>query len=351
MRLTALLYLLLAALPAAAAAVPPHAVAFIYHRFGETRYPSTSITLGQFDAQLDYLARHHYHVWPLELIVAHLRAGRAIPDHTVAITIDDAFRSVYEHAYPRLRARGWPFTVFVSTEAVDRRLPAFMSWAQMRRMAAHGAHFADHGTRHVHMLERLPGEDETAWRARIRRNILHGHARLVAELGPAVDTAPKLFAYPYGEYDTALANLVRSLGFVGLGQESGAIGAHSDLRALPRFPMAERFAALDSFALKAAALPLQPTSIQPWEPVATQNPPRLTLQFAAGGAQLSRLQLGQLSCYASDRGRIGVKRVGETGFVIEATKPFPRGRARYNCTAPDAAGKRWYWYSHPWLIR
>jgi hypothetical protein len=95
-----------AAVCAAPAPVPSHAVVFIYHRFGDDRYPSTNTGTQQFAAELDWLAANHYEVWPLPRIVEDLQAGKDIPDHVVAITLDDAFQSGYEHAYPLLKARG-----------------------------------------------------------------------------------------------------------------------------------------------------------------------------------------------------------------------------------------------------
>src|SRR5579872_2797447 len=90
---------------AAATPVPSHAVVFIYHRFGDDRYPTTDTTTAQFKAQLDWLAANHYEVWPLPKIVEHLKGGQDIPDHVVAITVDDAFQSFYEHGYPLLKDR------------------------------------------------------------------------------------------------------------------------------------------------------------------------------------------------------------------------------------------------------
>src|SRR6185503_355428 len=110
---------------AAPAAVPSHAVVFIYHRFGDDRYPSTDTKTEQFKAQLDWLAENHYEVWPLPRIVHYLQSGQAIPDHVVAITVDDAFQSFYDNAYPLLKERGWPFTVFVASDGVDSKQPDF----------------------------------------------------------------------------------------------------------------------------------------------------------------------------------------------------------------------------------
>ncbi len=58
-------------------------------------------------AQLDWVARH-YRVIPLVRLV-----DGPVPERALAITFDDGYRSVYEHAFPLLRARGMPATLFL----------------------------------------------------------------------------------------------------------------------------------------------------------------------------------------------------------------------------------------------
>ncbi|MFQ5585304.1 MAG: polysaccharide deacetylase family protein [Thermodesulfobacteriota bacterium] len=345
--LVVIVALLLFSLGAGAAptyAVPSHAVIFMYHRFGEERYPSTNIRIDQFEAHLHHLEEEGYRVWSLERIVTYLREGKPIPDRTVAITIDDAYRSVYTNAYPRLRARGWPFTVFVATDPIDRRFTSMMTWKQMREMAKHGVSFANHTTTHDHLLLRKPDESNDTWLERVKGDILKAEKRLEAKLG----TAPKLFAYPFGEYDRQLADLVEEMGYVGFGQQSGAAGPYSDLRALPRYPMAEAYSDIDQFSMKAASLALPVTRAEPWDPlIVGRKRPKLEVTLAESDAILD-----QLTCYVSGQGRVGVVWTdqGERRFTIQAAEPLPRGRSRYNCTAPSKKSKRYYWYSHPWLI-
>jgi len=126
---------------AVASAQESQAVVLMYHHFGVNEHPSTNVRLAQFDAHLDYLAQAGYQVWPLTKVVDYLRQQKPFPGRVAAITIDDAYRSVFEQAYPRLRERGWPFTVFVATDGVDRHFKAYMSWQQMREMQRHRARF------------------------------------------------------------------------------------------------------------------------------------------------------------------------------------------------------------------
>jgi len=66
------------------------------------------------------LAKHlaffstHYQVVPLATIVT------GAPERALAITFDDAYRSVYQYALPILREYQSPATVFVVTDAIDK---------------------------------------------------------------------------------------------------------------------------------------------------------------------------------------------------------------------------------------
>jgi poly-beta-1,6-N-acetyl-D-glucosamine N-deacetylase len=326
-------------------AVPSHAVVFIYHRFGDDRYPSTNIRLDQFEAQLNWLAKNDYQVWPLPKIVEYLKANKPIPDHVVAISIDDAFQSAYANAYPRLKARGWPFTVFVSTGAVDQHLPDYMSWDELREMAEHGANFGDHTVDHAHLPFRLKGETDLAWADRMRKDILQAQERLQAELGAHTNSSPKLFAYPYGEYDQDLAELVNGLGFVAFGQEAGVLSAPMDVRALPRFPIEEHYGDLAGFILKAQSLPLPIKQLVPWNPLITHdNPPRLTVTLVPDAFPTDALH-----CYLNGPPMfIHWLDAAKTQFTLQAEHALEVGRSRYNCTA--LVDGRYYWYSHMWLL-
>lgn len=328
----------------AADAVPSHAVAFIYHRIGDSRYPSTDTRTEQFKEQLDWLAGNSYQVWPLPRVVEYLGAGKPIPDRVVVITVDDAFQSFYENGYPLLKARGWPFTVFVSTDSVDGKLADFMSWDELRELAAHGGTLANHTADHGHLPFRQKGETDMAWADRVRTDIEKAQSRLQAELGRAANTQPKLFAYPYGEFSEELVKLVNGLGYVAFGQQAGAMGPTLDPRALPRFPINEHFGSVQEFALRASALPFPLRSVTPWEPMLRgNNPPLMRLELEPG-----RLPSGGLRCYLNGP-PMEVKWLDEakTAFSLQADGPLPPGRERYNCTA--YVGGRYYWYSHMWL--
>jgi len=319
------------------------AVVFIYHHFGVDAYPSTNIRIEQFEAQIEYLENSGHQIWPLEKIADYIYQGKKIPDNIIALTIDDAYISVLTEAYPRLIKRGWPFTVFVSTDSIDQQQSAYMSWDQMRSMKKKGVSFANHSSSHAFLINRLPDESLADWEKRVKKDIKNAQRRIEKELGKT----PKLFAYPYGEYNIALKNIIEELGYIAFGQHSGAIVTNSDKYILPRYPMAERFAAMKEFIIKAnsRAMPLQ----QPYiiEPVITNMlRPRLEVTLEESDALLE-----QLNCYASEQGRMDInwQDKNKRNFSIQSKHPLPIGRSRYNCTAPSASDGRYYWFSQLWI--
>jgi len=322
------------------------AVVFMYHRFGEDRFPSTSIRVDQFRRQMDYLRDGGFTVIPLTQLMAFLSGSQALPSRAVVITVDDAYRSVYEVAYPLLSEYGFPFTVFVSTDPVDSKLSGYLSWDQVREMAANGVTFANHGAGHIHMVQRQTDETEINWQHRIGTDIEKGWQRLAEELSSTIKPLQGVFAYPYGEYDTGVAKLLTERGYIAFGQQSGAVGRHSDQRVLPRFPMAEAFAGIDGFRTKANSLPLPVLDVAPWDPVTDDSLPEITITLARSDARL-----GELACFVGGHGKVEVRWVEpNTRFIVGPGQVLGKGRHRVNCTAPRHDG-RYYWFSHQWIVQ
>ncbi|VVS95423.1 polysaccharide deacetylase family protein [Desulfoluna spongiiphila] len=319
------------------------AVIFMYHRFGDARFPSTNIRMDQFKEHLAYLEENGFHVAPLDEVVASLKSGDKLPEKTVALTMDDAYASVYEHAWPLLKEKGWPFTVFVGTEGVDKGYNDYMTWGQMRELKKAGVQFANHTATHPHMTEKAPEETEEQWLSRLKADVLKAQERLDEELG----TCPRMLAYPYGEYNTKVADLVAELGFIAFGQHSGAAGSTTDFRAAPRFPMSETYGTLRSFRTKSRSLALPVVSMTPWDPETTDRQPELEVFLGPGDALWN-----ELSCYVSGQGRVDIEWVvpGKQ-FKVRAKEPFSVGRHKYNLTVPAKNRRAYHWFSRQWIVR
>ena len=327
------------------AAADDHAVVLVYHHVGTDTPASTSVTPGTFDKHLDYLADHGFRVWPLSRILDRLSAGEPVPPDTVALTFDDAYESVLTEAVPRLRRRGWPFTVFVSTDYIDKDYAGYMTWDQLRKVVTAGGELGNHSRSHPHLVRRQPGEGPAAWRQRVRAEIRGAQERLEAE----TDGAVKLFAYPYGEFNEELESIVADAGFFGVGQQSGPVGHGSDWRAVPRFPMATDFAGMESFPAKVRSRPLPVTVLAPQDRLVPGDLERPVLRLRLGEGEF---RAPALACYASGQGRMDVTWIDREGreLTVRPRQPIRPGRTRYNCTAPSSSRDGvYFWYSYQWL--
>ena len=312
------------------------AVVFMYHRFGESDRSATNIRIEQFEAHIRELTRKRFNVVPLQEVVDATRAGRTLPDRTVAITIDDAFLSVYTEAWPRLRVVNFPFTLFVATDAIDRGLRSYMNWNQIRELAEAGVTIGSQTGSHLHMA--------TAGKARNADELTRSQARFKTELG----ITPKLFAYPYGEYAAALKPIIKNAGFAAaFGQHSGVVHPGANFFFLPRFAMNETYGDIGRFRLAANALPLAVSEITPADPLLARNnnPPH----FGFTVADKSIVSLARLACYASGQGKAQIERLGRRRIEIRMTRAFPTGRSRVNCTMPAGSG-RWRWFGMQFFV-
>ena len=97
-----------------------------YHRVvddcaaaADTEMPSMLISTAMFERHLDYIGRHFRFV-SLDDIGDHALSGRPFETPVAAVTFDDGYRDVYEHAYPVLERKGIPAAVFVVTDLVGK---------------------------------------------------------------------------------------------------------------------------------------------------------------------------------------------------------------------------------------
>jgi len=346
-------WLIVCCVIAARTATLQAAVVLQYHHVSANTPASTSVSPERFKMHLEEIAREGFQVVPLQQLVDDLRAGRPLPDRTVAITFDDGYSSVYGEAFPLLKQRAWPFTVFVNSEPHDRGQQGFMSWEQLRELHRGGATIANHTVSHAYLVRLDPAEDEVTWRARVEKEIADAEQRILQEIGEA----PKLLAYPYGEYNRVVLEITGALGYAGFGQHSGPLAAYSDLRALPRFPFGGPYGERQDFLLKIRSLPMPleggPQSIRrettdghPLEDIILHGPsvrPKLILRLETG------FPAGRVSCFATGQGQIPVVAL-ESSVTTQAERPLGPGRSRYNCTAPAAETGRFYWISQPWIV-
>lgn len=314
---------------------------FIYHRFDEQRYPSTNISSDVFKQQLDYLKDNQIELISLSEIAARLESGQPLPEHAVALCVDDSYRSFYDVAMPVLRQYGYPVTLFVNTDAVGTS--GYLSWEELKSLHGEGVEIGNHTASHAYLVEALPGENLKQWRERIKADILKAQESFEQRLG----IRPKLFAYTFGEYSTVVVEIVKEMGFTAaFAQQSGVIHDQYDRYILPRFPMGGPFATLKGFVNKLHMRPLVVLDQEPFDPVIAENPPVLSFKLVD-----NTIHPGRFNCFVQGNNHCRVERdmgKGAGWYKIIADEPLSGRRNKYTLTLQGKKSE-WLWFSHPWI--
>jgi peptidoglycan/xylan/chitin deacetylase (PgdA/CDA1 family) len=103
-----------------------------YHRVVEdfassaaSSIPATLISLKTLEHHLDWIGRR-YHFISLDEMESYPESGERFKKPVAAVTFDDGYREVYDHAFPLLKRKGIPAAVFVVTDLIGTsRIPVY----------------------------------------------------------------------------------------------------------------------------------------------------------------------------------------------------------------------------------
>jgi peptidoglycan/xylan/chitin deacetylase (PgdA/CDA1 family) len=207
-----------------------------YHSLDPSGSP-ISVHPDAFRRHVEWLASGAVPVRGLEELVSS-------PEPGIAVTFDDAFVSFRDIAWPLLKERGVPVTVFVPTDHAGRtnrwpdesyagipELP-LLDWDALARLAAEGVRLGSHTASHRD-LRTLDDDD-------LERE-LEGAAERIGE----ITRRPDVLAYPYGFADERVAAAARSVYAYACTDELRVLDADDDRHLLPR---------LDAYYLQAPGL-------------------------------------------------------------------------------------------------
>jgi len=199
-----------------------------YHAVSSSWSGTLAVSPRALQGQLELALRRGYEAMTFSELVAGGGAGR-----TLAVTFDDAYRSVHDLARPVLHRLGIPATVFAPTDFVGRDAPMSwpgiehhaagrharelrpMSWEQLGALQAEGWEVGSHTASHPH-LTRLADDQLDAEMLRSRR-------MLEQRLGRPC----RSIAYPYGDADARVARAAERAGYLAgadLGPAAGERG-------------------------------------------------------------------------------------------------------------------------------
>lgn len=307
---------------------------FVYHRFGDERYPSTNIQLDQFEGHLKYLEENNYQSLTLSDALKRLKEDQSTNGKYVVLTIDDAYKSFYEKALPLLEKYDMNATLFVNTETVG--FPDFMDWDEIKETQTSGIEIGNHSHSHAYFLN-ASAQD-------FRDDLAQSEALFKANLA----RSPSVYAYPYGEWNVDMVSFLKQAGYAGAAaQHSGVMHPKSNRFALPRFPMSTAYAAIEQFIEKLQMKGFNEAS-STFHSTALTNVdyPYLSLTLDPelfDGADIQGFISGKKAIMTHQE--MGNDRLNVRLWTEEA---LTNRRTRFTVTAKDRQGK-WHWMSYVFI--
>ena len=300
-------------------------LSLMYHRFDESKYPSTNIQMNVFKQQIKIIRNSKYNFYDPK----DLKKNFYIPkiQKKILITIDDAFSSFYEVAWPYLKEEKIPFILFVSTEAIGKS--GYMTWDQIKELEKENiAYIGNHSHTHDYLVD-LENKD-------FIKDINTANAIFIKNLG----YNPIFFSYPFGEYSNLIKEKITENFKFSFGQHSGVIDVNKDPYELPRFPINEKYGDLKRFQFLINLQPLQYKILHPEEKYLTKNnPPKFYVEFFN-----EQKNLNNINCFSDEGNRWEKSNVkfDINTLYINFREKFLFRRGRVNCSLNDNGIWRWF---------
>ena len=310
-------------------------IVLMYHRFEENKYPSTNTKIANFKNQLNLIKEEKIK------FINPYQFNQNLIDQTnlrkVMITIDDAFSSFYENAWPIIKDRKIPIILFVSTREVGKK--GYMTWEQIREISKENfVHIGNHSHTHEYLIDYSLNQ--------IKEDLLKSISTFKKEIG----YNSNFFSYPFGEYSLEFKNLVRELGFTyAFGQHSGVIDLTKDKFELPRFPINEKYGEIKRFKTLLKTLPFKYKKIIPEEKYINDktNPPNIIVEFEKMNSNLKNI-----NCFSNEEGQWRNSKIiflNDFTINIKLQGKFTTERGRVNCSLREPDGS-WRWLGIQFVI-
>ncbi len=308
-------------------------LSIMYHRFNEFEYPSTNISMDIFKKHVELIFDANLSFYHPKKFEKEFNLPKK--EKKILLTIDDAFKSFYDNAWPYLKKNKIPFILFVSTEPVGNK--GYMNWEQIKEIdSSKFSVIGHHSHSHDYLIDKSPEV--------FLDDIKTSNLIFKEKLG----YVPTLFSYPFGEYSKYMRDYISKNFKVAFGQHSGVIDINKNKFELPRFPINEKYGEIKRFKSIINYYPLEYESLEPVEKKLSKenNPPKFKVKFFKNQKNISNI-----NCYSNEVDqwmKSNIKLV-DNELTIKFRGPFLPRRGRINCSVNDNGN--WRWFGTQFIVR
>ena len=298
----------------------------MYHRFEENKYPSTNIQIDVFLKQIQLIKDLNYEFIHPDDFQKNFNVPKT--QKKILLTIDDAFKSFYDVAWPFLKENKIPFILFVSTEPIGSK--GYMTWDQIKEVNNENFGVIGH---HSHSHEYLIEKNNKDF----VKDIETANKFFDEKIG----YIPNLFSYPFGEYSEFMRDYISNNFTYAFGQHSGVIDINKEKFQLPRFPINEKYGEIKRFMSIIKTHPLEYKILIPTKKKLNKknNPPIFSVEFFE-----DQKNIRNINCYSNEGNKWEKSNIKFAGNIlsIKFREAFLPRRGRINCSLNDDGKWRWF---------
>jgi len=196
-------------------AFQPQLVILLYHHIlpaaDNNTYSNNGwvVTRELFESQMEYLYKNQYHTVTSDELRSFLYEKKALPPKSVMITFDDGYLSNYLFAYPVLKQYGFKAILFAITGGIQTKDQDYhpdhldmLSWMQISA----STDVFEYGS-HTNALHYITADGKSGL-----VSVSLDQAQSDLQLSQKRINNTRLFAYPSGQYDDGIIDMLKKSG-------------------------------------------------------------------------------------------------------------------------------------------
>jgi len=179
---------------------------FLYHRFDDERYPSTSTSTEEIKNHIKIVKEKGYEILDHQDFLSYVNGDKNY-ENAVLFTIDDGYKTTTK-AHKLFKEENIPYLLFINTGNVG--YPDYLTWEQIRQLDEFsGLTLGLHSHEHDNFLYMLEQNGKEYTLNFFEEDLIKSQKAFEDEMG----YKSEIYAYPYGYYTYGMDDILKDNNF------------------------------------------------------------------------------------------------------------------------------------------
>ncbi len=183
-------------------------IIFIYHRFDDPRYPTTSTSSTELEMHIKMVKSMGFKIWSIKDLEDYIYSKKPMKVNAVVFTVDDGYRTVYTNGFPVFKKYKIPFTVFLYFQGIGHS-KEYLTWSMIKEMKKYGATFGNHSYLHDKFTDDAIKMGKKRFMDYFLNDLKKGQRIFEEHMREKL----RYYTYPYGYYNEEMIKILKDNGF------------------------------------------------------------------------------------------------------------------------------------------